>query len=540
MNLFRPQYAIPAAVALSLSAGHHARAESLADVVAYAYETNPGLQAQRAALKGLDESYVQARSGYGLSASAQAGEQDYRLHLSGPSGGTATAQTDSESLSIVQPIWTGGRVSARMSQAEAQIRSGREQVRRYELDLLVRVVTAYLNVKRDLQLLQINRDTVAVLERELADSQSKADVREVTLTDVAQSKARLAQARTSLAAAEQSLGTSRAQFLGVVGQNPGDLDAPPDIAGLPDNPNAAFEAAERNNPQLLSAQYTEQGSRAAIAAAKAQALPSVTARADFQHAPYQPFLATPYQTTAVGSVTISIPLLAAGQIGSGIRQASQENNRDRLTVDDVRLQVVQGISTSWEQLAALRKQLATLEDEVKADEFAFYGVRQEEKFALRSTIEILNAELELTTAQQNLVRARTNEYVSRVQLLASIGTLTPQLLSTNVKLYDPAKNFNEVKDKGSIPPLELPARALDRLVSFPVPGPRPAAIAVNRPDDTGGGEPLPSTPGPQAPVTSILSDLTDVGPPPPKSGDDPVTRSLRVPAGRLHGDAGAQ
>src|SRR5687768_392978 len=51
-----------AAVAAALAAP--ASAETLADAVALAYQNNPTLQAQRATQRALDESYVQARSGW--------------------------------------------------------------------------------------------------------------------------------------------------------------------------------------------------------------------------------------------------------------------------------------------------------------------------------------------------------------------------------------------------------------------------------------------------------------------------------------------
>src|SRR3954452_819152 len=41
-----------------------ASAETLADAIALAYETNPTLQAQRATQRALDENYVQARAGW--------------------------------------------------------------------------------------------------------------------------------------------------------------------------------------------------------------------------------------------------------------------------------------------------------------------------------------------------------------------------------------------------------------------------------------------------------------------------------------------
>jgi len=478
-----------------------AQAETLADVVAYAYDTNPGLQAQRAALRALDESYVQARAGYGLTVSATASANSFEIRRD---GAKADNEGQSVGLSVVQPLYTGGRVRARVSETEAQILSGREQLRRFELDLLQRVVSAYVGVRRDEQLLKIAQDTVAVLQRELNDTQSKFDVHTITITDLAQSRARLAQARTQLIGAQEQLAGSRAQFLASVGQNPGQLEPPPPLEQLPKDIDQAFEAAENNNPQFLSAQYTEQSSRARIARAKAGALPTITARVDFQRTPTQPYLTGPrdYDNTRSASLVLSQPLFVAGQIQSGIRQAIEENNRDRLTVDDTRLQLIQNVTLAWERVVTLRKQLETLQEEVEANELAFLGVRAEERFALRSNIEILNAEAELNAAQQNYTRAQAAEYISRVQLLALTGTLTPQLLSAGVVNYDTAKNFNRVKNIGATP-LDIPVLMLDTIASPPIGKPRPASIAEATPD----GSPMEPTPTPPPPMTSVLEIL---------------------------------
>ena len=53
-------FCVGAAGAYAAPAG----AETLADAIALAYDTNPNLQAQRAAQRALDEGYVQARAGF--------------------------------------------------------------------------------------------------------------------------------------------------------------------------------------------------------------------------------------------------------------------------------------------------------------------------------------------------------------------------------------------------------------------------------------------------------------------------------------------
>ncbi len=474
-----------------------ARAESLADAVAYAYETNPGVAAQRAALRALDESYVQARAQFGLQITASAGLTSEETRRSFQ--GKADAETTNVGLTVQQPVWSGGRLSTRLSEAEAQIRAGREQLRRAELDLLVRVVGAYMSVRRDEQLVKLGTDSVTAYERSLADTEAKFRVRNVTATDLQISRARLAQARTQLFNLQEQLTASRAQYFAAVGQNPGTLEPPPPLEGLPEDIEKALTAAEGNSPQLLAAAFTEQSSRARIARAKASYAPNVAARFDMQRNPTQRFSNLVYDNNRTASIVLSVPIFTAGQIASGVRQATQENNRDRLSIDEARLQVLANTTQTWERLQSLRRQLTTLEDEARADEIAFFGVRAEERLGLRSNIEVLNAQAELNAAQLNLARARAAEFVARVQVLAVIGVLTPKTLSPNAQVYDPVANFRKVKDKGALP-LELPVRALDMIARPPIGGPRPASIAEAAPT----GSPAEPTPGPERPLPSIL------------------------------------
>ena len=69
-----------AGLILALAAGPVC-AETLADAIALAYDSNPTLQAQRATQRALDENWMQARSGFRpqVSASAQANYQETRI-----------------------------------------------------------------------------------------------------------------------------------------------------------------------------------------------------------------------------------------------------------------------------------------------------------------------------------------------------------------------------------------------------------------------------------------------------------------------------
>jgi TolC family type I secretion outer membrane protein len=507
MPLRRTLTALTAGACLA-AVGLQAEAETLADAIALAYQTNPQIQAQRAELRALNESYVQARSQFGprLSAEADLNYQEIRSgarHFEG--------RSSSETLALSQPIFTGGRVGSTVQASEADIRAGRERLRQAEADLLVRVINAYVAVRRDQQILAVAQATVSVLEQQLVETQAKTDVRENTRTDLAQAQARLAAAQSQLASAEAALASSRALYLNQVGQNPGDLAPEPDLGLVPAAIEEAFERAEGRNPTLLAAKFAEQASRARVTAARSQNMPSVGLRVQAGRAPTD-LKGPDYLNSVTAQAVISQPLFTAGQNSSQIRRALELNNADRLVIDATRRNIVQSVSQQWSQLSAARRSLVADQTNVSASEMAFYGMRQEERQGLRSTIELLNAQQELTSAQIGLLRDRYTEYVARAGLLNVMGVLTVDVLAPGVAAYDAEADFDRVKNKGALP-TELVPRALDAVV-VPGLGPPMAARETTVPN---GQLALPPTPPPavtQAPITpaTTLMDETRADP----------------------------
>lgn len=485
------------ALALAVAVSGHAErahAETLADAITAAYNSNPNIQAQRAAMRALDENYTQARAAYGLQASASVGET-YGWQKVQRDKDSSEAASMTSQLSVSQALYTNGRYAARLAGVEAQIKASRENLRRIEMDLLTRVTNAYVSVRRDREILRISLGGEAWLRKQLQDTEDKYSVRQVTLTDVQQAKARLAAASTQVANAQAQLNVTVASYAALVGHLPETLEPEPDLDGLPTSLDEAFNEAEQSNPSLLAAGYTEKASREGVAEARAQRLFSVSARATYSNGSTSPYYAKDplREDTVNAGITLTQPLFSSGQLNSSVRQSIEENNRDKLLIDDARRNMVLGVSQYWDNLVAARRSLVTQEEEMKANTIAFYGVREEERFALRSTIEVLNAQAELQNSQIGFVRGRATEYVGRVQLLAQIGTLEVGNLAPGVLPYDPERHFKKVRYKGMLP-TDLIVQTLDK-VALPMEPKKPA------PGDTSPIRP-PSTELPAAPVSA--------------------------------------
>ena len=154
-------------------------------------------------------------------------------------------------LSLSQPIWNGGRTASQVSAAEADILSGRENLRRVESQVMGQVIQAYVDVRRDQESVQIRQQNVDVLKKQLEESKARYEVGEITRTDVAQSESRLAAAQALLTSTIANLAVSRANYAAAVGQNPGELAPEPSLAFLlPKTAEDAFNIAEQLSPFL--------------------------------------------------------------------------------------------------------------------------------------------------------------------------------------------------------------------------------------------------------------------------------------------------
>jgi outer membrane protein len=488
---------LAAPAVLAVAAG--AAAETLTDAVALAYETNPTLQAARAQLRATDEEYVQAEAGLRPTVNLNAGYTygDEATGQFGPQIAGANYGSSSASISLNQPLYTGGRVSNRIDAAQADILAGREGLRRTEIELLQSVVGAYLDVRRDQEQLVISQDNAAVLSRQLEETKARFEVGQLTRTDVAQSQARLAQARAQLATAQATLAEAGAAYAAIVGQNPGQLAPEPPIAQLlPADVDAAFDFAERSNPQILQAADLEQAAAARLAAAKALQRPQASLTASYGYygsssqvqtngqLPGLPASSSATRVATVGA-SVTLPLVTGGLNGSDIRQAAEQDNVERIGVETARRQVLQAVAQGWDQLLGARANLTADEAQVQADTVAFEGVREEQKVGLRTILDVLNAQQELENSQLALVGARHDEYVAAAGVLAAMGALDARALIPGETLYDPKANLERVRHAPGWVPWESAVGALDR-VGAPRPTPAPAPSPPGQAEPTAG------------------------------------------------------
>ncbi|WP_439478106.1 TolC family outer membrane protein [Brevundimonas sp.] len=462
-------------------------AETLKEALALAYQTNPSLLAQRANQRALDESIVQARAGLrpslDVSVSANYSRTDSPVTGTPPftSGGVVESDSGGVSIGLSQTLWSGGRIGHGVSAAEANILAGREDLRDIEQTVLTSVIQAYADVIRDGEILAIRQSNLSVLQRQLEEASARFEVGEITRTDVAQSESRLAQNEADLANARAQLSVSRAAYAAVVGQSPADLEPMPVLPGIPTDFDNALDVALADNPAIRSATYRQRAAEANVAAAKAEYMPSARLTASYGGSTddLDRLGDIADDTRFQAGATISVPLFTGGLNSSRVAQALERANIAQINVEGERRNTLQAVSSAYAQAISSRATLQAGEEAVRAATVAAEGVRQEAQVGLRTTLDVLNQELELRNAQVTLASARRNEYVAQANLLAAMGRLEGQDLDVAMTIYDPVANYNRVRNRGGLP-WDGIVEAIDRIAS---PGIVPANDAGDAPID---------------------------------------------------------
>ncbi len=437
-------------VAAGLGAPGRADAETLFEILAKTYENNPTLAAERAKLRATDEQVPQAVSGWRptVTFTGDIGKRHLETSRSIPPTlvDNVNITPRSATLQVTQPLFTGGRVPARIRQAENVVESARARLTAVEQQVLLDAVTAYMDVVRDTAVLELNRSNEQVLTRQLEATRDRFEVGEVTRTDVSQAEARLARARADRIRAEANLEASRAAYRNIVGSDPVDLVSPGAPPNLPASRDEALSRAATNNPNVRSAEFVERAAKDNVDAVTAELLPSISLNGVLSKRLEQSSKRDDTEEVTV-TARITVPIYQQGAVYSRVREAKQQQGQRRIEIETARRAAIQEATRAWEELLAARARIRQFESEVEANAIALEGTEQEARAGLRIVLDILDAEQELLDARVNLVRARRDEIVAGYQVLAATGDLTAKALGLGVSYYEPEEHYRAVRDK---------------------------------------------------------------------------------------------
>jgi len=428
------------------------QAESLANVLRDTYHNSGLLDQNRAVLRAADESVAQSLAALRPVIAWEAEASFGRVTGGGVSIADSLACSIAVSANLL--LYDHGASELATEVQKAIVLQTRQGLISTEQQVLLRAVSAYMNVRRATEFLALRRSNVTVIQRELQAARDRFEVGEVTRTDVSLAEAELAAVQSLFAAAEGDLLQANEEFRAAVGRAPNSLDAV-SAARVETNVETARSYAQQNHPDVIAAQHGVTATELNIRRAQASLNPSLSVSGGLT-------------ATDGGDVTQRLSLsyggtiYAGGQLQSLIREAQANRDESRAQLLLATQTVSQNVGNAYAILQVARASSQATGLQIRAAETAFRGVREEATLGARTTLDVLNAEQDLLDARVSNVSADADAVIASYQVLAAMGLLTADHLNLGVQTYDPTVYYNLVSDAPATHSQQ--GQALDRVL----------------------------------------------------------------------------
>jgi outer membrane protein len=104
------------------------------------------------------------------------------------------------------------------------------------------------------------------------------------------------------------------------------------------------------------------------------------------------------------------------------------------------------VISSWSTLQNAISQIQSAEAAVSSSQLVVEGTVQERDVGQKTTLDVLNAQAELTTAREALITARATRMIAAFALLASAGRLSPEVIGLRVPMHSADGYIANVED----------------------------------------------------------------------------------------------
>ena len=425
--------ALGLALAALLATRSDAYAQSLTDEIRHLLDTNPRIAA---AQRNADAARDGERKAWGaflptLSVDADSGPDRLDTPTRRSQGNDATRyRKDGVSVSIVQNVFDGYRRPEQYGSARTQSAIQDSTLEATRQTVLLEAVTAYIDVLRTSQLLELARRNEQTIQRQLNLESERVQRGGGMAVDALFARSRLQLGKERRVAYEGQHNDAMSRYVQVYGKpaSPSTMADPlAPSAGLPPTLEEAIRIAETGNPnRIASAMQVDLADRKRTIAA-ADYFPrvdlvarnSVERNVDGIEGVRREFAAF---------VKVSWELFNGFQTRSAVSEAAQLHGAAQSTHGQTTRKVVEETRLAWNELAIARERVQLLENAVNIASEVFDARERLRRAGRETAINVLDAENEVYNARINYIQAAYDGRRAIYRLLQAMGQLTPGVL----------------------------------------------------------------------------------------------------------------
>ena len=432
---------------LTLLASAPGQAQTLASLFERARRGEP---AYLAAMYSRDA--AQARTGQALgamlpqvslSANTNINDRDYATRNSSTPSIQDRYNSNSEQLSVTQPIWRGANIAG-LRQAEAAARQAEHQLIGTEQELLAKLAADWFDVLAARDAVLYSAQQVAATRRQWEVAQRGVELGTASRPQAEEAKAKYDQALAESVAAETDSRIKRAALEQLVG--PLDELAPPRLRdeapvsslGV-DTLEKWLQAAESGNPALLAAQQAFEAASEELNKQRAGHEPTLDLVASYGKnsqatGGFPGQAGYDIKQSAIG-MQLSVPIFSGGTQSAKVRETVAMREKARQDVEAARRAAQFAAKQAWFNWhgAAARAQAAL--QGIRSAQAALQAARRGLDSGLKTDLEVLQAEQQLAAARRDLRKARYDQLASHLKLKAAAGRIAAEDVAAVDRLF---------------------------------------------------------------------------------------------------------
>lgn len=270
--------------------------------------------------------------------------------LQGNQGATANLDSKVRTVSVQQPLWTAGRLSAQVDRALANEQVGSAALEEVRQELALRVLSGWSSVQSALLRLSAFQKSLETHDRLLKQVVRRRDEGASADSDVMLARSRMESVRAEMMSSRIQLETALEQLSQLAGRKVQAHEVPLHrVAPLPERlvVDEWVDKALERAPSLTKAQARVQAQTAELAIARAALWPEVFARVEKKHGDV-----INYRTTAFIGMEASLGAGLSKQTAAAASQArlqalqSDVQTQQRTVTEQVRSDFAQWVSAT--------------------------------------------------------------------------------------------------------------------------------------------------------------------------------------------------
>jgi outer membrane protein len=420
-------------ISLTIFISSNAIAVTLYDALNQTYQNNIQLNAERQNIKASEEDINISKANFKptitLSGSKSIENTNKLTNQSGGDASTSDVNPLTASIKLEQKILDYGR-SLTLEKNITALDLAKAKLIKKEQEVLHSAIDAYSNLILAREKLNINRKNLNLLRRQVENDKIRLDRGRITITDLAQSESSFAGAQAQFTQAQSDLLIAKLTYENIIGKisDPNQLQKKTkSIVKIPNSLNEAINLSKQNNPDIKIAKFDLEQSKTDVEISKSDLKPTASLSLEKSYA--NDLSSTVDQRDKdILKATVSWPFYTGGKTQSTINKKSNLTTRKRLLLDDAVRSNETNVASAWSSLEASRGFLNSVKVQVRAAQIANDGITAEYERGSRTTLDVIQSNSLLLSAQISLATSEKNYLMAQYNLLKSVGLLNSQYL----------------------------------------------------------------------------------------------------------------